>query len=591
MIKSKLFVLGVASLLSITLASCSITPSSSATIPTTSEDTSSTPVSDPTIDTTTLDTSIDQTTETSDTTSEDPTTQTGTIEAKSISLSMHSEIIINKRSTKTLSVNYYPSNADKNIGITWTSSDSSVATVNPSTGLITGVSGGVAFITATTTNGKKAKAEVTIYDSSLSSGYKVTTTGVDTTVYEANSLMEASHFISMALVKHKTKVTVKFNFNNTTSAYDFINYYMELDSSNSITASTYSTGSGKTNVFSLSYYGSNVASIHSTPTETYLDLLHANSIVDSNSMNKRSADFDDFPINLENNGEIAVTNGEELWWTLSQGYKPTFASTSTKAYSFYQQAKSILREIISDDMNELEKIKAIYNYICDNSYYDYAALDYSGSWTNNTAYFIDGFFQYKTVVCDGFSKVMALFAGMENLYVVRGYGYDDESGHAWNYAKVEGKWYLVCPTWGQADINASESFNPTGYDTSFIDYGAFLSKSNYFSIGNFYPDQYIYPDAINDATVQYDKILEKEEFTYNDVSYDYYIDSTTELNAVFANFVDNDIAGDFYVDLQGKVTLTAVTNAINLSKMDYRDLSVMTSSTFGQTFYTVIVNM
>lgn len=63
--------------------------------------------------------------------------------------------------TMTLSATISPSNAsDKSIQ--YVSSDTSVATITPVQGKITGVKTGTATITATTKNGKTATCEVTV---------------------------------------------------------------------------------------------------------------------------------------------------------------------------------------------------------------------------------------------------------------------------------------------------------------------------------------------------------------------------------------------------------------------------------------------
>ena len=63
--------------------------------------------------------------------------------------------------TQTLTATVSPNNA-YNKSVTWTSSNNDVATV--SGGRVTAVRSGTATITATTTNGKKATCEVTVYD-------------------------------------------------------------------------------------------------------------------------------------------------------------------------------------------------------------------------------------------------------------------------------------------------------------------------------------------------------------------------------------------------------------------------------------------
>lgn len=63
--------------------------------------------------------------------------------------------------TETLSATVAPDDAtDKSVQ--FTSSDSTIATVTPVQGKVTGVKAGTATITATTTNGKTATCEIAV---------------------------------------------------------------------------------------------------------------------------------------------------------------------------------------------------------------------------------------------------------------------------------------------------------------------------------------------------------------------------------------------------------------------------------------------
>lgn len=84
------------------------------------------------------------------------------------SISIQSTLSLNVGETKTLSVTYTPSNCNRNKGVTWTSSDTSVATVNSSSGLISAVGSGSTTITATST-----------YNSSFTSTCTLSVTQVD----------------------------------------------------------------------------------------------------------------------------------------------------------------------------------------------------------------------------------------------------------------------------------------------------------------------------------------------------------------------------------------------------------------------------
>ena len=81
------------------------------------------------------------------------------IEVESISLNK-STATVKIGNSETLTVTYTPSNANTGKSVTWASDANGIATVN--NGVVTGVSEGVAHITATTPNGKSASCTVTV---------------------------------------------------------------------------------------------------------------------------------------------------------------------------------------------------------------------------------------------------------------------------------------------------------------------------------------------------------------------------------------------------------------------------------------------
>lgn len=108
----------------------------------------------------------------------------------------------------------------------------------------------------------------------------------------------------------------------------------------------------------------------------------------------------------------------------------------------------IYKEIIKDDMTDREKVTAIHDYLI--SHADYTAngdLDQASMWNHS----IGGLVLDGSAVCEGYARAFYLFckaAGVDCEYVY-GYGLPktDDSSHAWNYVKVDGKWYYVDCTW------------------------------------------------------------------------------------------------------------------------------------------------
>ena len=126
--------------------------------------------------------------------------------------------------TATLTATVSPSNAT-NKTVTWTSSDSSVATVTD--GTVKGVKAGTATITVKTTNGKTATCKVTVTDSSVST-LKNTST-VSTDVANINET-----------------VTITGKASGGTTPYKFAYYYKKSGASSWTTIKDYSTSTTAT---------------------------------------------------------------------------------------------------------------------------------------------------------------------------------------------------------------------------------------------------------------------------------------------------------------------------------------------------------
>lgn len=114
-----------------------------------------------------------------------------------------------------------------------------------------------------------------------------------------------------------------------------------------------------------------------------------------------------------------------------------FNYLSTKAEEKYVDSKveSILSEIITDDMNDYAKEKAIHDYIVANVQYDTSLGEYS-------AY--SALTKGKTV-CQGYSLLMFKMlqkVGIKSIIVE-----SIPMNHVWNMVYIDNKWYHVDATW------------------------------------------------------------------------------------------------------------------------------------------------
>lgn len=131
------------------------------------------------------------------------------------------------------------------------------------------------------------------------------------------------------------------------------------------------------------------------------------------------------------------------------------------------KVSEVVAEIITDDMSDLEKNHAINQYLCDNSEYDYAALENAEA---NNFYgvdeeFNDSFTAYGCLVngigvCASYAadyKLLADAAGLDSI-VVTGY-LEGATPHAWNKVCIDGEWTIVDSTNNDNEIISNALLN------------------------------------------------------------------------------------------------------------------------------------
>lgn len=118
------------------------------------------------------------------------------------------------------------------------------------------------------------------------------------------------------------------------------------------------------------------------------------------------------------------------------------------------KAKEVISEIITDDMNDVEKIFAVNRWICLNCYYDHDTAfnnDDSNSWKND-AYNAYGMICNGKAVCAGYARAFKEFMdvlGIECKYVT-----SFSMNHAWNQVRLDDGWYWIDCTWNDTDDSA-----------------------------------------------------------------------------------------------------------------------------------------
>ncbi len=224
---------------------------------------------------------------------------------------------------------------------------------------------------------------------------------------------------------------------------------------------------------------------------------------------------------------------------LSHGYRPLPVSGSA-ADRAYRQFKNIMREICDDDMTDLQKVEAIYDWLIINVCYDYAVAypttPLAKPSSQYKAFFIEGVLE-GAAVCDGLSKAYSVMCAIEGIDCVRVTGKlkgasESDAGHAWNKVQLMGDWYLSDSTWGNKAVSSDSR------DYEYVSYEYFL---------------------FSDAMREYGDNYESNEYKFYiaDGEYDYYkgyklqLDFTStilgkpnEYTRVFDLYINGDEAQD-----------------------------------------------
>jgi len=253
-----------------------------------------------------------------------------------------------------------------------------------------------------------------------------------------------------------------------------------------------------------------------------------------------------------------VTSSEELLWAVTNHVTPIITDETSRAALIYAEAKKTLCNIIYDGMTDYEKVLSIFDYIMNNSTYDWKTYNLSLNEYNNinpmdrACYYLEGMFLSDThvVVCDAMSKSFAFLCNMEGVDAVRVVGNaktdSGEGGHAWNKVYIDNKWYVVDITW--TELNTGDQM--VGYAVDWIypyliyynDASKELSCHKYFLVD----DEYIKDDHIPFENEPLYKMMSTTEY------YSFYekpltgtttrvIESGEELRTVLDYMLKNDV--------------------------------------------------
>lgn len=134
-------------------------------------------------------------------------------------------------------------------------------------------------------------------------------------------------------------------------------------------------------------------------------------------------------------------NGDHYSIDLRPGYR----TTDAQEQFINDEVKRISDKVIKGNMSEFEKVRALHDYIVDNTTYS--------SDTKTSRHSAYTLLKEGKGVCNAYGLAMSKLYdhnGIDNRFVV-GDGKSKKKGtwglHAWNKVKVDGKWYNVDTTW------------------------------------------------------------------------------------------------------------------------------------------------
>lgn len=169
----------------------------------------------------------------------------------------------------------------------------------------------------------------------------------------------------------------------------------------------------------------------------------------------------------------------------------SFNSIDVARYSIALVEQS-RNEIVENcrDMDVVEKIRYVNNYLIDNMEYD---MEFGSNVYNVYGALID-----KRAVCEGYARACKYILDELEIPCIIACGIaknkaGSTENHAWNYVQVNGTWYALDVTWNDPIVN-----NGTGSVTNEMRYNYFLNGSD-----KFFLDHFEDGNIVGDSNFQY----------------------------------------------------------------------------------------
>lgn len=183
--------------------------------------------------------------------------------------------------------------------------------------------------------------------------------------------------------------------------------------------------------------------------------FYKNSLQDKNY---KKLTLSSLPI-VKNNqkGYLKVYNSEQLFFAVLNEYVPYCETDITR--KMLSKSIEILSRITNESMTEAETYKAIYQYVEQTNVYDKETqMNINVQNRKNRAFFLEGSLLDGHSVCDGLTKEVVLLSRLMGIEAYHIGARNQNNGHAYVYVKVNGEYYLSCPTYGLKDFAVSDGF-------------------------------------------------------------------------------------------------------------------------------------
>ncbi len=139
-------------------------------------------------------------------------------------------------------------------------------------------------------------------------------------------------------------------------------------------------------------------------------------------------------------------------------FLPQYFCAEEQVADYNNRVQDCVNKLVADldlaNCSDLEKVKRIHDYICQNVVYDHDALHTTKVNRIVAAHSIIGVFARQRAVCEGIAKAAKILLNTVNVgcIVVSGIASLNQRGeHAWNIVKIGGKAYQIDVTWDMSN--------------------------------------------------------------------------------------------------------------------------------------------